>query len=138
MKYIILSTLLLFFTAKGVWAEVLIITNKSVGEKALSSKDIKNIFLGNTQKWQDLTTIYFVILDDDNIHPDFLKSYINKTPSQFKAYWRNRVFSGKGEFPKELKTSSEIVDYVANTKGAIGYINSNSPATNVNTISVEQ
>jgi hypothetical protein len=46
------------------------------------------------------------------------------------------VFSGKGKKPKSFKTSKELLDYVANTEGAVGYIDKDTVVVNVNTVSV--
>jgi ABC-type phosphate transport system substrate-binding protein len=37
-------------------------------------------------------------------------------------YFRTLVFTGKGSPPKSFATTDEIIQYVANTEGAIGYV----------------
>ncbi len=138
MKYSILSMIVLLLTANAVQAEVRIITNPSVKETTLSSSDIRDIFLGKKKKWSDNTKIHIVVADDDNLHASFLETYIHRTSNQFQAYWKNMVFTGKGAYPKTLKTTREIMDYIARTRGAVGYIKAGSPAIDVNTISVER
>ncbi len=136
-KVFILLLLALFALANIVQADVLFITNKNVGEKNISSKDIKQIFLGKKKKWPDNTKIHFVISNEENLHGAFVKTFIKRSPKQFKAYWKNMVFSGKGKPPKSFKTTEELIEYVANTEGAIGYIDSGTTVVNVNTVSVE-
>ncbi len=133
----ILLFLAIFGITATVQADVLFITNKNVDEKNITAKDIKQIFLGKKKKWPDNSKIHFVILGEENLHGAFIKTYLKKTPKQFKAYWKNMVFSGKGRPPKNFKTTEELIEYVANTKGAIGYIDSSTTAVNVNTITVE-
>ena len=137
MKYIIIFLMVVFFMGNSVHAEVLFIANKSVNEKNMSSREIKDIFLGKKKKWSDNTKIHFVILDNEKLHNDFLKTYIKKTTKQYDAYWKNMLFTGKGSPPKEFETTRELIEYVTATEGAIGYIDSSSIAANVNTISVE-
>ncbi len=102
--------------------DVIIIANKSVHESSLSSKEIKNIFLGRKTQWSNNKKIIFVTLKGVEVHGIFLKEYTGKTPFQYINYWRKQVFTGKGRPPKSFKTESSLVDYVANTEGAIGYV----------------
>ena len=127
-----------FFMVSSLHADVLIITNKNVTEKSLSSKDINQIFLGKKKRWQDNTFIYFAISDNRALHEAFLDKYIHRSPKQFRAYWKNMVFSGKGQFPKSFKMEKELIKYVTDTNGAIGYIDAKTTTTaDVNIISVE-
>ena len=137
MKYIFIFLLVLFFIASSVHADVLIIANKNVSKKTLTSGEIKDIFLGKIKKWPDNTKIYLVTSGDYDLHDAFLKTYIKRTASQFGAYWKNRLFTGKGSPPKKFSTTKELMKYIADTQGAIGYIDSGSTPVNVNIISVE-
>ncbi len=136
----LLIILLVFFSllvTGTASADVLIITNKNVSEDSMSQDDIKNIFLGKKSKWKDKTKVHFVVSDNPDIHQTFLKSYVKKTPKQFKAYWKNMVFTGQGKKPKEFKSTEELLKYVEKTDGAIGYIDSDTTVVNVNTLSIE-
>ena len=137
MKHITVILFILFFMANGALADMRIITNKSVGVKSMSPNDIKDIFLGKKKKWPDNTKIYFVISSNENFHNTFLETYIHKSPKQYETYWKTMLFTGKGAPPKQFKTTKALIEYVADTQGAIGYIDSDSPPSNVNTISIE-
>jgi hypothetical protein len=52
----------------------------------------------------------------------FLKAFMNQDEEQYSAYWIVRRHIGKGNPPRELATSGDIIRYVENTPGAIGYI----------------
>ncbi len=47
------------------------------------------------------------------------------------------LFTGKSNLPRCFKTTAELMEYVANTEGAIGYIDSNTTIVNVNLIDVK-
>ena len=126
-----------FSTVTGVHAQVLFIANKSVSETALTSSEIKDIFLGKKKKWSNNTRIYFVVSGNDQLHEAFLQAYISKTPNQFNAYWKNMLFTGKGSPPKVRNTDKEVIEYVAEIPGAIGYIDSGSTPASVKTLSVQ-
>ncbi len=107
-------------------AGALIIANNGVKDVKLLKGDVANIFLGKKTTFSDKSKIVFVTLAKSKTHEGFLKTCLNKTPSQFANYWKKQVFTGKAKAPKAFKTEKELVDFVAKTKGAIGYI---SPAT---------
>jgi ABC-type phosphate transport system substrate-binding protein len=132
---IFLMLVMLCLGSTTSFADVLIIANKNVSEDSISKEEVKNIFLGKTVKWLDKSSISFVILKND-VHKDFLKEYIKRSSSQYGNYWKKMVFTGKGSKPKAFETEKDLVRYVAETKGAIGYINKGTEMMNVKTINV--
>lgn len=137
MKNILIYLCFLFpFVLGSADAEVLIITNKNVVETTLSVADIKEIFLGKKVLWSDNTSINLVTLGDENIHKEFLKTYISKTKSQFRIYWQKMFFTGMGLVPKKMGSVEEMVNFVSSTGGAIGYIDIGSVTDAVNSIKI--
>ena len=132
---IFLMLVMLCLGSTTSFADVLIIANKNVSEDSISKEDVKNIFLGNTVKWKDKSSISFVILKND-VHRAFLKEYIKRSSSQYGNYWKKMVFTGKGRQPRAFETEKELIRYVAETDGAIGYINKGTEMMNVKTINV--
>ncbi len=100
----------------------LVIVNAEVKEAKLTKGDVANIFLGKKSTYSDKSKIVIVTLKEGAAHTGFLKTYLGKTPAQFKNYWKKLVFTGKAKQPKSFKTEKELVEYVGKTKGAIGYI----------------
>jgi len=132
---IFLMLVMLCLASRTSFAEVLIIANKNVSEDSISKVEVKNIFLGKTVKWADKSNISFVILKN-GIHKDFLKEYIKRSSSQYKNYWKKMVFTGKGSQPRAFETEKELIQYVAETDGAVGYISKGTEMINVKTINV--
>ncbi len=52
----------------------------------------------------------------------FLQIYLNQDEDKYTAYWTVRRYIGKGTPPRELTSSSEVIDFVQSNLGAIGYI----------------
>ena len=101
---------------------VVIIGNSSVPVSELSKKDIGNIFLGKRTAWEDDSKVIFVVLNDAKIQKAFLKEFVNKSLSQYDRFWKKQVFTGKGSSPRAYTSEKELVKYVSETKGAIGYV----------------
>lgn len=115
---------------------VTIIANPSVSESALSSQKISKIYLGKKTTWDNGTKISFALLKGDT-HNHFLKSYIHKTDSQYKIFWKKQIFTGKGAPPQVFDSNKAMINFVAKTPGAIGYVSGDVKAANVKTITVE-
>lgn len=128
--------ILLCFVSTAAFSEVVIIANNSVAESTISQNDLKKIFLGKTVKWPDKSSVNFVILKSGETHKKFVKTIVSKSPSQFKNYWKNMVFTGKGSKPKTFANQKDLIKYVSDTEGAIGYAEKGSTIDNVKIINV--
>lgn len=113
----------LSFIPKCVAAsEVVLICNKNVPEATLSRDEVQQIFLGRKTRWSDGSKITFGVLKGGDVHDAFLRTYLNKTESQFTMFWKKMVFTGKGRLPESFETPEALRDYVVATPGAVGYI----------------
>ncbi len=120
----------------AVFADTAVITNSSVATDSLQKADVKKIFLGQKTKWDDGQAIKFVIMEKSDVHKEFIKTFTGKSTSQFKNYWKKQVFTGKGSFPLSLNTEKELIDFVASTEGAVGYISTASVKAGVKKIAI--
>jgi hypothetical protein len=58
-------------------------------------------------------------------HPQreqFLQAVLGQSEEQYTGYWLVRRYVGKGAPPRELATVDEVVRFVAETPGAVGYV----------------
>ena len=134
----VFALLLLFSWATfSAFPDVLIITNPDTELSSLKKKEVKDIFTGKKTLWNGSGKIIIAVLKNSDVHREFLWQFVRKTPAQFRNYWRRKVFTGEGKLPKFFNNEAELVDFVARTKGAVGYISSPSPPDkNVKTISI--
>jgi len=125
ITWVLFMALLLVYDNAG--AEIILIVHKSVEEKSLSKKEIKRIFLGKKKKWLNGLKIKAVALKRGTVHDEFLNEFVNKTNASFSTFWKRAIVTGIGIPPRSYMSESDIVKYVSITKGAIGYISSNTP-----------
>jgi ABC-type phosphate transport system substrate-binding protein len=52
----------------------------------------------------------------------FLTLYLQQDDDQYRAYWTVRRHVGKGVPPREMGSNAEVINFVQNTPGAVGYI----------------
>lgn len=122
--------------ALSMAGDVVFIGNPSVPTTVLNKYDVKNIFLGAKTTWDDGSEIIFVVQKDSDCHTLFLKKYIRKTTAQFSEYWKKRIFTGKGLAPQSKANDEDIIKFVRETNGAIGYVSSDAGLENVKIIRV--
>ena len=104
----------------------LIIANPDVKASEASKADIKDVFTGGSSTLSG-SHVTPVLLKSGAASDEFLAAYIGKSEAAFMASWRSLVFSGQATMPKSLDSDAAVVEYVAHTPGAIGYIGKASP-----------
>lgn len=115
---------------------ILIITNLETQLSELKIKDVRDIFTGKKTRWNGSGKIIIATLENSDIHNNFVQQFLKKTPSQFKNHWRQKVFTGEGLLPRSFSSEESLIDFVASTKGAVGYISSptDKPVKNITII----
>jgi ABC-type phosphate transport system substrate-binding protein len=108
-------------------AQVVIIANSSVSASSISKTELRDIFTGASTSLSNGKQVTPVLLRQGGVQDEFLSLYIGKTDSGFRAGWRSILFSGQGAMPKTLDSEAAVVEYVARTPGAIGYIGRAAP-----------
>jgi ABC-type phosphate transport system substrate-binding protein len=131
-----LLAIILLIPNMVIAGDIVIICNKSVAESNLSKQDLKNIYLGKKTTWSDNKKIVFVTQDNSNVSDQFLSEYVNKSSAQFSSYWKEKIFTGQGTPPKSFASDKEMIQFVTQTEGAIGYVTAES-LDNVKKLTIE-
>lgn len=119
--------LFLFFLALTVMtaqAEVLIIANKSTAQAALDRQEIKDIFLCNKLYWNETSKITVATLIEGDTAKSFYSTYLGMSAIQFNGLWDEKLYTGGKPHPKRFKTQKQLVEFVSQTPGSIGFIDS--------------
>lgn len=131
------------FTCSLAWcscpfasAQVLVIANSNVNALEISKNNLRDVFTGASTSLQSGTRVTPVLLQDNTLHEEMLSLYVGKSDSAFRANWRSLLFSGQGVIPKTLASEAAVVEYVARTPGAIGYIGASTPHDHVKILRV--
>jgi len=117
-------------------AQVLVIANSSVKSADVSKSDLRDVFTGNATSLKGGSQVTPVLLKGGATNDAFLSEYIGKPDSAFRAAWRSLVFSGQASMPKSVDSDAAMVEYVARTPGAIGYVSSAAPHEGVKILAV--
>ncbi len=123
IKQIFLVVILFGLALSAYSEEVVLIAHKDMSISAVSKKDVKKLFLGKSKS----------LIGVDNLTPinqgatsvtrnKFDQSMMGKSSKQMKAYWAQRMFSGKGVPPEELENDQAVLDKVTKCEACIGYV----------------
>jgi hypothetical protein len=107
--------------------DVIFIANIGVQISTIRASDLHAIFTGEKTRLADGTHVVPVILKGGPVHEVFLKNYCAESPNEFRAQWQKAVFTGQGSMPKAFDSEAALIEYVAQTAGAVGYVSRFSP-----------
>jgi ABC-type phosphate transport system substrate-binding protein len=119
-----------------VHAQVIVIANNSVKSSEVSKGDLRDVFTGASTSLKDGSNVTPVLLKGGATNDAFLSEYVGKNDTAFRAGWRSLVFSGQASMPKSLDSDAAVVEFVAHTAGAIGYISKATPHDGVKVLTV--
>jgi ABC-type phosphate transport system substrate-binding protein len=102
--------------------DVVLVANKDVQISEIGAADLRALFLGAKTRFADGSHAVPVTLKGGPTHEVFLRNHLGETPADFQAQWRKAVFTGQGAMPRAFESESAVIEYVAATPGAIGYV----------------
>lgn len=75
------------------------------------------------RSWEDGTEIrVFVMPRNSQIHEVFSQELLDLMPYQLERAWDRNYFAGIGRRPAEVASTEDMLNRVASTPGAIGYV----------------
>jgi ABC-type phosphate transport system substrate-binding protein len=96
-----------------------------IGDARLARLDaptLEKIYLGRVIEVDGIRVTAVNASSGSSVRNRFLQTYIRKDDDSYTGYWSVRRYSGLGVPPRELSGSTEVIDFVKSTPGAIGYI----------------
>jgi len=106
-------------------AEIAVVVHPSSGVTSLTEDDIARIFLGKSKSFPSGTAAVPVNQDEGAPARDkFNEAVCKKNSSQYKAYWSQLVFTGKGTAPKDGGNDAAVKALVAANPTMVGYVDS--------------
>ena len=89
-----------------------IVVNSTNPVSEISQSDLAQIFLGKKTMWGENTKIQPILLPVHEPTTCGFLATIHRSPAQYIAHWRRRLFSGGGVPPKILDSPERVLDYV--------------------------
>lgn len=123
MKHKLKSLWLVFvglFLMSPSWAGVVVIGNANVSK--LSATLVERIYTGRTIEVNGVAVKPVDAVQGSVLRKRFLETYLQQDEAKYVGYWIVRRYIGKGAPPREVGSVAELLDYVQNTPGAVGYV----------------
>jgi hypothetical protein len=89
----------------------------------IERKFLEDAFLKKTTRWPQQTVIRPVDLAVRlPTRRRFSREVLDRSVAAVKAYWQQRIFSGRDVPPPEFDSDDKVIDYVLRHEGAVGYV----------------
>jgi hypothetical protein len=102
----------------------------------LTKEEIRAIFLFRRMQASDGTLLQPAVRNGGAAHDQFCESFLEKTAIALDSFYRSRLFSGNGFAPRAFSSEAALQQYVARSKGAIGYVLDSPPIPGVKVLTV--
>jgi len=122
MKQLICFIILLTLPFIAAAQEIVLVVHPDNPAMQLEEQEISNIFLGQTTQWSHGRAVVVLLQKDSDLHREFAKEFLGKSPRQLQMHWKRILFSGLGIPPRELADDRAIIAAVAADPRAIGYV----------------
>jgi ABC-type phosphate transport system substrate-binding protein len=104
-------------------AEVVAVVSAASSVATLSKNQIADIFLGKTARYPDGSQAVPIDQSEGTAARDeFYMQFTGRSAAQIKAHWSKIIFTGRGQPPRTVSSSSAIKQLLAQNPKAIGYI----------------
>lgn len=114
-----------------------VVANEKTAPANLSADDVKAIFLGAKTAWDGGGKVIVGVLSEGPTQEKFLSDQVGKPPAAFATHWKRLVFTGKASMPKQFAKDEDLLEFVAKTDGAIGFVADGKTAPGVKVIEVK-
>lgn len=122
---------------EAVTSDFLVIVNPQNPTSTVSKSKVSQILLKKTSRWDDDTPAAPVDLDSRSpIRETFSRDVHGRSVASIKSYWQRQIFSGKSVPPPEVSTDADVVQFVANNPGAIGYVSAEAKTSGVKVVTL--
>ena len=136
----VLAVVLLWPTARAdvLARDVVVIVHPSNPAQAVTRELLAQIYLKKVTRWPDQELAKPVDLRFGSpLRAEFSERVLQRSMETVRIYWQQRIFSGRDLPPPELASEQAVVEYVARTRGAVGYVSTLAKLDNVKVLDVK-
>lgn len=116
----------------------LVVVNADNPVLTLTSDEVSRFFLRKVSTWADGRAVAPVDQEaESETRAVFTDSILRRKPAAVRAYWQQRIFSGRDTPPPIRGSDAEVLRFVAENAGAIGYVSAQAvPSGQVRVVTV--
>jgi hypothetical protein len=114
-----------------------VIVNPKNPATSLERTFLQDAFLKKTQRWPNQGVIQPVDLaPTSSARSSFTQQVLGRSVAAVRAYWQQRIFSGRDVPPPELTNDQRAVEYVLKHEEAVAYVSGTTPLAGAKVVSV--
>jgi ABC-type phosphate transport system substrate-binding protein len=116
-----------------------VIVHPSNPANVLERRFLEDVFLKKVSRWPHDKAIRPADLPPSSpVRGRFTFDVLARSVAAVRAYWHQRIFSGRGVPPPELPSDERVIDYVLRNEGAVGYVSASAATLNAKVVAVER
>lgn len=116
-----------------------LIVNSKNPVTSLPREKVAAYYLKKSTTWEHGGAVQPVDLPDENsTRKTFSEEVLKKSLTAVKAYWQQRIFSGRDVPPAEKPSDAEVVAYVKANERALGYVSDKADVAEVKVVAVTE
>lgn len=119
MKKLLILLLVAFGGALQANAQVAVVVNPAVSVAELDAGTLLDIYSLEKAKWDDGSRIVPLSLDAE---ADAFYDLLGRSHSNLKKVWLRKKLSGEGQPPESVASAAALLQQVAATPGAVGFV----------------
>ena len=124
--------LVLWSMSNAFAGNVLVVANDNLGK--LDSVTVQKIFTGKVIEVNGIR-VTAINVKPGELRNRFLQAFLEQDEEKYTAYWTVRRYIGKGAPPREFNSAADVIGYIKETPGAIGYIDESDMTSGINVVS---
>lgn len=102
-----------------------VVVHSSNSTEAVTKAQLSRIFLKKTAGWPQGPRSQPVDQDSKSpVRASFTTAVHGKSVTSIELFWQRQIYSGRSFPPPELSSDQEVLEYVRDTPGAVGYVSS--------------
>jgi len=137
-RFALLVLLAFSRVATSADSQVLVIVNAKNPVTRANREVVTDLFLKKRTRWSDdLAAQPVDLVQKSETRGSFSRAVLGRDVASVRRYWAKLVFSGRGVPPPELPSDADVIKYVSEHAGGIGYVSSASGVTGVKVIEVK-
>ncbi len=136
---VVIGALLLALPALAAAGEFVLVANPSVKAAAVHRSDVARFFLREATEWPGGEHVKPVDqVRTAPVRQEFTQKVLRRSLGEVESFWTKAIFSGRAVPPPQRKSDGEVLAYVRETPGAIGYVDASVELEGVKKLSLEE
>lgn len=136
---VLVGLALLTLPSLATAAEFVLVANPSVKATSVARSQVARFFLRQATAWPEGEHVKPVDqVRTSEVRQDFTRVVLKRSLAEVETFWTQAIFSGRAVPPPQKKNDDEVLAYVRETPGAVGYVAATASLEGVKRLAIEE